>query len=92
MLNRLMAGIRASGVDSFGSAELPPRMLRLCRSYEFSEREVDLFQLIVVVQGSQSSHVLNALIDEDYLRRITGFQRMSDVADSRLPPRADSRR
>lgn len=81
MLDRLISDIRASVVDNFGSTDLPPRMLRLCQSYEFSEREVDLFQLIVVVQGSQNNHILNALIDEDYLRRITGFQRVCGLAE-----------
>ena len=80
-LDRLLSAIRSSITESFAGAELQPRILRLCRSYELTEAEVDLFHLIVVVQGSQNSHVLNALIEEDYLRRITGFQRMCGLAE-----------
>lgn len=58
-----------------------PRILRLCEKYDFSHREGVLFQLMAVSQGSNDPHVLNSLIEEDYLRRVTAFQRLSQMAE-----------
>jgi hypothetical protein len=47
-----------------------PRILELCNRYQFSDSEKEIFHLMVVVQGSSNCHVLNVLVEEDYLRRI----------------------
>lgn len=58
-----------------------PRILELCNRYQFSDREKEIFHLMVVVQGSSNCHVLNVLVEEDYLRRIGGFQRLSGMSE-----------
>lgn len=58
-----------------------PRILELCNRYQFSDSEREIFHLMVVVQGSSNCHVLNVLVEEDYLRRIGGFQRLSGMSE-----------
>jgi hypothetical protein len=58
-----------------------PRILELCNRYQFSDSEKEIFHLMVVVQGSSNCHVLNVLVEEDYLRRIGGFQRLSGMSE-----------
>eukprot|EP01035_Chromulina_nebulosa_P008971 gene8971-12121_t len=58
-----------------------PRIIRLCEKYRFSQGESDLFHLMTVSQGSNNPHVLNTLIEEDCLRRMTAFQRLSAMAE-----------
>ena len=47
-----------------------PRIVLLIKEYGFSARETDLFQLMVVAQGSNNTHVLNSLTEEDYMRKV----------------------
>lgn len=47
-----------------------PRIVQLCKEYGFSKQESDLFQLMVVIQGSNNSHVLNSMSEEDFLRKV----------------------
>ena len=58
-----------------------PRIIRLCEKYQFNEAETDIFHLMVTVQGSVNHHVLNTLLEEDYLKRITGFQRICGMSE-----------
>lgn len=58
-----------------------PRILELCNRYQFSDSEKEIFHLMIVVQGSSNCHVLNVLVEEDYLRRIGGFQRLSGMSE-----------
>lgn len=48
-----------------------PRIVHLAREYGFSSRECDLFNLMVVAQGSNNAHVLNSLTEEDYMRKVS---------------------
>jgi hypothetical protein len=58
-----------------------PRIVQLCEKYKFSIRESDLFHLMTVCQGSNDPHVLNTLIEEDYIRRVTAFQRLGQMSE-----------
>jgi len=58
-----------------------PRVLRLSRKYGFSKCEERIFLLMTVMQGSKSNSVLNSLVEEDYYRKVTGFQRLSDMCE-----------
>lgn len=93
-LDKHLADVRARALLGFlhDDAAVIPRIVRLCRIYEFTEAEADLFHLIVVVQGSQCGHVLNALIEEDYLRRITGFQRVCGLSEVDIEVFCDAER
>eukprot|EP01039_Chlorochromonas_danica_P002363 gene2363-2594_t len=72
----------SSRLEATANAKLSyPRIVNLCMQYQFSSREVDLFHLMVVVQGSNNGAVLNALSEEDYLRKMTGFKRLSGLSD-----------
>lgn len=53
----------------------------LSEKYKLSRNENDIFHLMNVTQGSNNAHVLNCLIEEDYLRRVTGFQRISNMSE-----------
>lgn len=46
-----------------------PRIVTLCQRYALSHRETEMFQLMVVAQGSSNSAVLNNLLEEDLLRK-----------------------
>lgn len=48
-----------------------PRIVQLCEKYQLTRREFDIFHLMNVIQGSNDSHVLNTLIEEDYLRKVS---------------------
>lgn len=80
-LDRLLADIKAFIAKRLLITERPPRILQLCSRFQFSEAEKNILHLMVVVQGSTNPHVLNTLIEEDYLRRITGFQRLSEMSE-----------
>lgn len=71
---------------------LLPRIIRLCERFQFNETEKNIFHLMVVVQGSSNAHVLNALVEEDYLRRMIGFQRLARVSDVGIDLFCDSTR
>lgn len=69
-----------------------PRIIQLCDKYMFNTSESDILHLMIVVQGSVNPHVLNALIEEDYLRRISGFQRLSEMSEVGIEMFCDSER
>lgn len=58
-----------------------PRIVVLCQQYHFQPKEADLFHLMVVAQGSNNPAVLNTMLEEDYLRKMSGFKRVSGMAD-----------
>jgi hypothetical protein len=69
-----------------------PRIVRLCEKYKFSERESNLFHLMAVSQGSNNSHVLNTMIEEDYIKKVVGFQRLSEMSEVDIDLFCDSER
>lgn len=73
-----LARVEATKVDA---VKVLPRIIRLCEKYQFNESETDIFHLMVTVQGSVNHHVLNTLLEEDYLKRITGFQRICGMSE-----------
>lgn len=58
-----------------------PRILQLSDKYRLTERETDLFHLMTIVQGSNDRDVLDALVEDDYYRRMLGFQRLTGVSE-----------
>ena len=58
-----------------------PRILQFCNKLALLPKEVDLIHLMIITQGSSNSYVLNTLIEEDYLRRIIGFQRICNLSE-----------
>eukprot|EP01038_Epipyxis_sp_PR26KG_P008133 gene8133-11011_t len=69
-----------------------PRIVQLCEKYKFSKGESEIFHLMTVIQGSNDSHVLNTMIEEDYLRKISGFQRVSGMSEMDIDIFCDSER
>jgi hypothetical protein len=89
ILNRLKIN---NDINNDSVLKTPPRIIQLCDKYMFSTSESDILHLMVVVQGSVNPHVLNTLIEEDYLRRISGFQRLSEMSEVGIEMFCDSER
>ena len=72
-----------------------PRAIRLCKRYQMTEKEMCLYHLMTVVQGSCDPHVLNALVDEQSgggLTRMLGMQRICEIAEVEMEIFCDSER
>jgi hypothetical protein len=80
-LSELKTGIANRLAASVKNLVPLPRMVELCRAYHFSQKEMDLFQMMVVSQGSNNSIILNSMLEEDYLRKMSAYQRLSGVSE-----------
>lgn len=69
-----------------------PRILRLCGSYKLNEKETDLFHLLAVIQGSTDGHVINALLEDDFQRRVIAMMRIIQMSDAEIEMFCDSDR
>lgn len=70
-----------------------PRLVRFCRDYHMCVCESDMIHLMAVQQGSNSSYVLNNLLEEDYMRtRLTGGKRLSAMSDTDMDLFCDGER
>lgn len=58
-----------------------PRVFRLAQTYKLSEQETDLLQLLVVLQGCQSTAVRCQMIEEDAQRKMTACQRLAGISE-----------
>lgn len=54
-----------------------PRILRLCSNYKLKDKEVELFHLLTVVQGSSSKHVIHL-----NLKKIAEMMSVCELSDS----------
>lgn len=69
-----------------------PKILQFVRRLNFTSGEMDLFHLIIIVQGSTNPYILNNLVEEDYLRRVMGFQRICHLSEIDIEMFCDSER
>ena len=69
-----------------------PRILRLCANYKLNEKETDLFHLLAVLQGTTNGHLINAILDEDFQRRIMAMMRITHMSDAEIDMFCDSDR
>ncbi|CCI46755.1 unnamed protein product [Albugo candida] len=58
-----------------------PRVYRLAKMYKLTDKEVELFQLMIVNQGAQSNTVRCQMLEEDAQRRMMAYQRLAGISE-----------
>ncbi|CAK4675475.1 hypothetical protein LEN26_006393 [Aphanomyces euteiches] len=80
-MERLLAYVSWVGAQRLAITTPMPRVHRLAKHYELTEKELELFQLMVIFQGCQSSTVRSQMIEEDCNRKMMTFQRLACISE-----------
>ncbi|KAF0696031.1 Aste57867_13194 [Aphanomyces stellatus] len=80
-MERLLAYVAWVGTQRLAITSPLPRVHRLAKVYELSEKELALFQLMVIFQGCQSTTVRSQMIEEDCNRKMMNFQRLACISE-----------
>ncbi|ETV84493.1 hypothetical protein, variant [Aphanomyces astaci] len=91
-MERLHAYVSCVGVARLAITSPLPRVHRLATQYDLTAKELDLFQLMVIFQGCQSTTVRSQLIEEDVNRKMMMFQRLACISEIDLEEFVDDTR
>ncbi|OQR96549.1 hypothetical protein ACHHYP_15424 [Achlya hypogyna] len=80
-LERLMAYVAWLGDQRLALTTPAPRVHRLAKRYGLNAKETELFQLMVIFQGCQSTTVRSQMIEEDVNRKMMSFQRLAGISE-----------
>ncbi|KDO29881.1 hypothetical protein SPRG_04948 [Saprolegnia parasitica CBS 223.65] len=80
-LERLMEYVAWLGDQRLALTQPAPRVHRLAKRYGMNAKETELFQLMVIFQGCQSTTVRSQMVEEDVNRKMMSFQRLAGISE-----------
>ncbi|ETW00765.1 hypothetical protein H310_07306 [Aphanomyces invadans] len=91
-MGRLLEYVSWVGATRLAITSPLPRVHRLAKEYDLTPKELDLFQLMVIFQGCQSTTVRSQLIEEDVNRKMMMFQRLACISEIDMEEFVDDNR